>query len=274
MKKTAGRRKAREFSVGTIRRLQERVAYMCSNPLCRRLTVGPQTGSFNVVRQGKAAHICAASPGGARSKNTMSDEECRAFENGIWLCDICARLVDDNRNDYPEALLGRWKEEAELYVAELSTQDTRLRQLRGMVTDTLSALRILGAVPGPGPVFDQTFADERNISLARRFIESEQLLFENSFVAEAESVRIIGSELLREIHVAILNNPVKAYLDISEWKNRKVRVLMIEVMRFSEESYERYLERELQMVGQERTRQARAGYEIRTFPMRSVSAQF
>src|SRR6266850_4220314 len=143
MKTTTRARAGRDFSADTKRRLRERVAYMCSNPLCRRLTVRPQTGSFDVVRQGKAAHICAASPGGPRSNKMMSDQECCSFQNGIWLCDICARFVDDNRAAHPEAMLLAWKTEAEIYVAELSTQDTRLRQLRGMVKHTLSALRIL-----------------------------------------------------------------------------------------------------------------------------------
>jgi hypothetical protein len=224
------------------------VAYMCSNPLCRRLTIRPQSGSFSAVRQGKAAHISGAAPRSARSKSTMSDEECRSFENGIWLCDICARLVDDNRAEYPEATLRKWKTGAEIYVAELSTQDTRLRQLRGLVAQTLSALRILTALPGPGPRVDQTFQDAGSISVARRLIESEQLLFENGFLDEAEKVQKIWGELASRVHVAVSRNPENTFLDISGWKNKQVRVLMIEVMRFSEKSYERYLDREMWMV--------------------------
>jgi len=262
MTTTTRRRAGRDFSADTKRRLSERVAYMCTNPLCRRLTVRAQSGSFGVVRQGKAAHICAASPGGARSNQRMSDQQCRSFQNGIWLCDICARLVDDDREDYPETMLRAWKEEAEIYVAELSTQDTRLRQLRGMVTHTLSALRILSALPGPGQTFDQTFVDAGNIPLARRFIESEQLLFENSFIDEAEKVRIIGDELVSRIHAGVRANPANTFLDISEWKNEKVRILMTDVMRFSEESYQRYLEREMQMVRDARTIYAQRGCTI------------
>ncbi|SRR6266487_4327914 len=263
MNTTARRRAGRDFSADTKRRLRERVAYMCSHPLCRRLTVRPQSGSFDVVRQGKAAHICAASPGGPRSNKMMSNQECCSFQNGIWLCDICARLVDDNREDYPETMLRTWKTDAEIYVAELSTQDTRLRQLRGMVTHTLSALRILTALPGPGPTFDQTFADAGNIPLARRLIESEQLLFENGFLAEAENVKIIGDELVARIHAGVMANPPNNYLDISEWKNQKVKILMIDVMRFSDQSYQRYLEREMQMVRDARDICAKAGHSIR-----------
>jgi hypothetical protein len=91
--------------------------------------------------------------------------------------------------------------------------------------------------------------------LARLFIESEQLLFENDFRDEAEKVGVIRGELVSRIHAAIARNPDGAYLDISEWKNKQVQVLMIEVMRFSQQSYQRYLDAEMRMV-----RDARANF--------------
>jgi hypothetical protein len=119
-----------------------------------------------------------------------------------------------------------------------------------MVTDTLS--------------FDQTFADAGDISLARRLIESEQLLFENDFPNEAEKVRIISDELVFRIHAAVLANPAGVCLDISEWKNRQIKILMIEVMRFSKESYERYLQREIAMVTDARNHRVMHGHTIRS----------
>jgi hypothetical protein len=251
----------REFSSGVKHGLAERVAYMCSNPLCRNLTIKPSAASSKAVRSGKACHIRSAGKG-PRYKPGMTDEEYKAFENGIWACDKCAREIDDNESRYEADELRRWKKEAEQYVEELVTQDTRLRQLRGMVTGRLSALRILTALPGPGPIFDQTFADAGDIPLARRLIESEQLLFENDFPNEAEKVRIISDELVCRIHAAVLANPAGAYLDISEWKNGQVKVLMVDVMRFSKESYQRYLQREMQMVNDARNDCVKQGHRI------------
>ena len=39
---------------------------------------------------------------------------------------------------------------------------------------------------------------------------------------------------------------------------------MIDVMRFSEESYQRYLQREMQMVNDARNNRVRHGYDIRS----------
>jgi len=253
----------REFSSDVKRDLAERVAYMCSNPLCRNLTIKPSAASSKAVRSGKACHIHSAGKG-PRYQPGMTDEECKSFENGIWACDKCAREIDDNETKYEADELRGWKKEAERYVEGLVTQDTRLRQLRGMVTDTLSALRILTALPGPGPIFDQTFADAGDISLARRLIESEQLLFENDFPNEAEKVRIISDELVFRIHAAVLANPAGVCLDISEWKNRQIKILMIEVMRFSKESYERYLQSEMAMVTDARNHRVMHGHTIRS----------
>ncbi len=251
----------REFSLDVKRDLAERVAYMCSNPFCRNLTIKPSAASNKAVRSGKACHIHSAGKG-PRYEPGMTDEQCRAFENGIWTCDKCAREIDDNESKYEAGELRRWKKEAEQYVEGLVTQDTRLRQLRGMVTETLSALRILTALPGPGPRFDQTFADARSISLARLFIESEQLLFENDFRDEAEKVGVIRGELVSRIHAAVARNAAETYLDISEWKNKQVQVLMIEVMRFSKQSYQRYLDSEMRMVGDARAGVQTAGTKI------------
>jgi hypothetical protein len=143
-----------------------------------------------------------------------------------------------------------------------------------MVTGTLSALRILAALPGPGASFDQTFRDGGNISLARRLIESDQLLFENDFCDEAEKVRLIGGELASRIHVAIARNPEETFLDISEWKNKQVRVLMIEVMRFTEQSYQRYLDSEMRMVGDARAAVQTAGAKIYTLSDREDRPPF
>lgn len=240
-------RNKREFKSSVRRDLAERVAYMCSNPLCRNLTIKRRLGSKKAVRSGKACHIHSAGQSGPRFKADMTDEECSLFENGIWACDKCSREIDDNDSKYTADELRLWKKEAEEYVEELVTQDTRLRQLRVMMSPLLSTLRILTALPGPGPRFDHTFEHDGRISLTRILIEAEQTLFENGFRFEAEQLLCIGGELER-VYDSIRVSAQSAYLDISKWKNQRIRTLMVVVMRFTEESYRRYLRKESEMV--------------------------
>jgi hypothetical protein len=66
--------------------------------------------SLNV---GVAAHISAASPGGARYDPQLSAQERTSARNGIWLCQTCAKLIDNDVAAYDFATLRGWKAAAE-----------------------------------------------------------------------------------------------------------------------------------------------------------------
>lgn len=101
-----------DFKLSTIKKLRDRVAHRCSNPSCRVATSAPQDEE-GVTNVGKAAHICAASPGGARFDAGMTSNERKAFSNGIWLCAIHADEIDRDVNTYTVEWLKGWKKQAE-----------------------------------------------------------------------------------------------------------------------------------------------------------------
>src|ERR1700730_7037868 len=98
-----------EFSQKIKEKLASRVAHKCSNPDCRASTSGPQLLPDESVNVGVAAHITAAASGGPRYEATMSASERAAIKNGIWLCQICAKLVDADELRYSLDVLLRWK---------------------------------------------------------------------------------------------------------------------------------------------------------------------
>lgn len=67
------------------------------------------------VNVGQAAHITAAAPGpGAKRYDpTLTKEERRAANNGIWLCQLCAKLIDTDEARFTVYLLREWKQDAE-----------------------------------------------------------------------------------------------------------------------------------------------------------------
>jgi hypothetical protein len=65
------------------------------------------------INIGVAAHITAASPGGPRYDPREPTSVRTSAENGIWLCQNCAKLVDNDEASYPVALLRTWKSQAE-----------------------------------------------------------------------------------------------------------------------------------------------------------------
>jgi hypothetical protein len=102
-----------DFSPATKELLANRVGRKCSNPSCRKLTCGPNTIPGKIVNIGVASHICAAAKGGPRYDENMTPEERRSFENGIWLCQSCSKLIDTDTVRYTKECLVSWKKVAE-----------------------------------------------------------------------------------------------------------------------------------------------------------------
>jgi hypothetical protein len=102
-----------DFSDVVKRALAGRVGYLCSNPECRALTSGPQQDPAKAVNLGVAAHITAASPGGPRYDTSLLSEQRSGHENGIWLCQNCAKLIDNDLARHTVEVLKKWRADAE-----------------------------------------------------------------------------------------------------------------------------------------------------------------
>lgn len=121
-----------EFSRAVIRDVRDRAGGRCSQPECRKATVGADQSSIDGVKiVGVAAHIRAASPGGPRYDPSQTQSDRTSIKNAIWLCGSCASLIDKNGgNDFPPDALERWKRQAEaqsskalLFAGSLSRPD-------------------------------------------------------------------------------------------------------------------------------------------------------
>ena len=102
-----------EFSSKVKKKLEERVCSKCSNPDCGKQTSGPHSEKDKRLNIGVAAHISAASPGGPRYDSSMTAEERSSFDNGIWLCQDCSVMIDNDDPRYSIDVLKNWKKRAE-----------------------------------------------------------------------------------------------------------------------------------------------------------------
>jgi hypothetical protein len=102
-----------DFPKPVVETLAKRVGNRCSNPGCRKRTSGPHTEDVRAVNVGVAAHITAASPGGPRYDPSLTPKQRRAIVNAIWLCQSCAKLVDNDEARYTRDMLIQWRQEAE-----------------------------------------------------------------------------------------------------------------------------------------------------------------
>jgi hypothetical protein len=121
--------------------LARRVGFRCSNPACRQPTSGPQEDESKAINIGVAAHITAASSDGPRYNPGLTSESRKSAGNGIWLCQSCAKLIDNDDQRYTVEILERWKTISES--AALRALETR----SGPEDDELMFLRLEQLMP-------------------------------------------------------------------------------------------------------------------------------
>ena len=116
-----------DFSQSVKDLLGNRVGWKCSNPNCRKTTRGAGVEKTSIINIGVAAHITAASEGGPRYDENITAQERRSFENGIWLCQSCSKLIDSDEIRYSVDKLKRWKDISE-QMAVLELEDVTVRK--------------------------------------------------------------------------------------------------------------------------------------------------
>lgn len=103
-----------DFTKKTTENLGRRAGFLCSNPVCRRPTLGSHENPDKSATIGIAAHITAASYGGPRYDEDLSEAQRKQGDNGIWLCSNCATLIDKDPGKFTVILLKEWKQYAEI----------------------------------------------------------------------------------------------------------------------------------------------------------------
>lgn len=116
------------FSAPIVTKIAERAGYICSNPNCYRITIGPTDNDVNKsTKTGIASHICAASPRGPRYDMSQTPQERKSITNAIWLCGTCSMLIDKNDGiDYLTQDLRKWKKDHEKLIKECLEGGKRL----------------------------------------------------------------------------------------------------------------------------------------------------
>lgn len=137
-----------EFSQPIKRALAERAGFSCSYPDCPAVTIGPSDeNETSTSNTGEAAHIAAASGGrGARRYDPeMSPDQRSSIDNGIWLCNSHAKLIDTDASTYTVQMLKQWR--------ALAERRAQLRQAVGSNFNR-SDLVSIGLAPNYIPVLD------------------------------------------------------------------------------------------------------------------------
>jgi hypothetical protein len=192
-----------DFTLKTKDVLAHRVGMRCSNPNCRQPTSGPRVDPQKSISVGVAAHIAAASVGGPRRDDSLTKAARQSIENGIWLCQNCAKLVDNDVQQYTAGLLREWKrlseEAARLEIEKTIPPDKRPR------IDDLNLIRFY-AQCFDRPAFQDPFRQEGSMEAFDEAIE-DTLTAINT-----------GSLRSRRDGVVLSQSWGKAFLTNSKWR--------------------------------------------------------
>jgi len=185
-----------DFTAATKRLLADRVGHRCSNPACRASTCGPQADPNRSLNVGVAAHISAASPGGARYYPQLSAEDRTSPLNGIWLCQVCAKLIDNDIGTYDTAALHAWKAAAESAAfAFVGKAVAQTLESSTSLSAAASELLIACADKGSIHVLDSEQAGPWVAIGARNFLDENDPAFAATYVDALEE--LVAKRLVR-----------------------------------------------------------------------------
>lgn len=194
------KRKRHGFSASLVQKVAERAGYICSNPSCRKITIGPSVvDPAKSSKIGVAAHICAASSGGPRYDMSQTAAERSGIKNALWLCGNCAALIDKNNGiDYPVDHLRKWKRDHEALMHDCL--EGRKRVMLGLVmtsADQKNAKVILRLLDQKGVLF-QPFASENPFRVVASLDDLRKELTHLRFELEDGSeLDIIAESIIR-----------------------------------------------------------------------------
>ncbi|WP_192831456.1 hypothetical protein [Klebsiella oxytoca] len=200
-----------KFTKSTVERLAKRSGYICSNPRCNRMTIGPAKDDEKTILCGKGSHICAASVGGPRYNQNQSKEERESINNGIWLCGSCADMIDKNNGgDYSVEQLHSWKKNHEGIIKSALEGEKRLvlKMLNSYCTDLPYAQEVFSIIEDRSMLF--TPYDMENADYVLRSVEimrSELKVLIRTFKDESK-VKIVAESMLKACRFYMNNTSI------------------------------------------------------------------
>lgn len=193
-----------DFDRKTVDILARRAGSRCSNPNCRKLTSGPQTDPEKALNIGVAAHITAAAEGGPRFNKKLESQERKSIDNGIWLCQNCAKLIDNDQQRYSVDILREWKKISE----QAALLDIERLPLANAETqnDDIALIRFFSQC-FDRPAFQDTFHQEGSTEAFDKAIE--------------DTITAINTGCLRSRDGQVLAQAKgKSFLSNIDWRNQ------------------------------------------------------
>lgn len=168
------------FDHKTTELMAYRSAYICNNPECNTLTIGPSITDIKLkYKLGEASHIIGEKDGSARHEE-IDYEIINSIENGIWLCANCHTLIDKNNGaDYSKDILHEWKKFHENIISGiLRTHKSPIPLLRKQTENFHLAQSLIDEISDKGVFYIDTIYEDKelvikSLDFMRKYINRE-----------------------------------------------------------------------------------------------------
>lgn len=206
--------------------LYELVGGKCSNPSCQYKTRKMSDMSEKRNIMGRAVYIASVSKENPRYDFRLNENQRNIIENGIWLCELCAKKVESGDGDYSVALLKHWKYQAEYEQekrikreSKLLEQDTIYEKCRETAYEKIKkAVSELHDIVRYANIFcKQNFGNRTCDAEMKREIETYYRVYEEelNYIVTYQQKYIVLSRVLKEygavLDIALLEE-VNCYL--------------------------------------------------------------
>lgn len=209
------------FLVKTATLIAYRSGYICNNPTCNVLTIGPATSDPLLrTKTGEAAHIVGEKPGAARYE-AIGSAQIESAENGLWLCVACHTLIDKNNGvDYKKEVLIEWKRDHEEQMSVLlRTHRSPLPLVRRYSANTKVAQDMVDTLSHRGVMFQSHFMEDPTaviVSINQIRLRLQRCLRQ---IDLDKKLREICSDLISECRVVMNENSrdatgLNSYVDV------------------------------------------------------------
>jgi hypothetical protein len=200
-----------EFDSTTKQLLADRVGNQCANPNCRKPTSGPQLDPLKALNIGVAAHITAASAEGPRYDPKLTAEERKSPSNGIWLCQSCAKLIDNDVKLYTSEVLYNWRRISE--EAARASVETGLQTAVTDFRDDVDLIRFYSQCLDR-PAFQDPFEIEGSMEAFSQALDDTVLAINTGFLRTRDRQEIEKSK-------------GKSFLKNPSWRERMDTVVLM-----------------------------------------------
>jgi tetratricopeptide (TPR) repeat protein len=221
-----------DFNRATLLTLSKRAGGHCS--ICKKITSIPHQDPEKFHNLGEGAHICGLhdSPN-LRYNPNLSREELKSARNGIWLCQSCHHIIDNDAVTYSAATLYKIKDDHDALILSLHNSGSKLMPMLDQNSNELEAIRKLIKLKEKSISVDKQLFDKEinllKIELAK--LEKERDFFKDQLIQVRSEIVDLDNEemnqaLLRGVNIdqalTILDDDK---LDLSEMKLGKARLI-------------------------------------------------